>query len=128
MIRAYLAQADDPELERACPMTLLLADVARDDDARKRRFAEATRAMLDRVETHFPSCDGLAPREVALATYGALVGAVSFARTTPSRTARHAIMRACETMLCEWMKLGDAPPAPPARSRVSPASRRRPSS
>jgi TetR/AcrR family transcriptional repressor of nem operon len=125
MIRAYLAQADDPGLERACPMTLLLADIARDDDARKRRFAETTRAMLDRVVMHFPSCDGLAPREVALATYGALVGAVSLARTTPSRTARHAIMRACETMLCGWMKLGDAPPA---RPRVSPASRRRPSS
>lgn len=123
MIRAYLAQADDPELERACPMTLLLADVARDDDARKKRFAETTRAMLDRVVTHFPACDGLSPREVAIATYAALVGAVSMARTTPSRTARHAIVHACETMLCGWLKL-DAEPPP----RVSPASRRRLSS
>jgi len=122
MIRAYLAQADDPELEHACPMTLLLADVARGDDARRRRFADTTRAMLDRVVGHFPACDGLSPREVAIATYSALVGAVSLARTTPSRTGCHVITGACETMLCDWMKLGDA------RPRVSPASRRRPSS
>jgi TetR/AcrR family transcriptional repressor of nem operon len=114
MIRAYLAQADDAELERACPMTLLLADVARSDDARKRRFAETTRAMLDRVVGHFPARDGLAPREVALATYAALIGAVSLARTTPSRPARKAIVHACETMLCAWMKL-----SPTSRRRLS---------
>jgi TetR/AcrR family transcriptional repressor of nem operon len=120
MIRLYLAQADDPDLERACPMTLLLADVARDDDARKRRFADATRAMLDRVVMHFPRCGDLSPREVALATYAALVGAVSLARTTPSAAARECIVRACETMLVAWLRLDAAPP------RVSPRSRRRP--
>jgi TetR/AcrR family transcriptional repressor of nem operon len=125
MIRAYLAQADDPELEHACPMTLLLADVARADDARKQRFAELTRAMLDRVVPNFPAIDGMSPREVALATYTALIGAVSMARTTPSQKARHAITRACETMLCAWMTLDDAPAAAP---RVSPAPRRRLSS
>jgi TetR/AcrR family transcriptional repressor of nem operon len=81
MIRAYLAQADDPDLAHACPMTLLLADVARDDDARKRSFADTTRRMLDRVVEHFPARDGLTPRETALATYAALVGAVGLART-----------------------------------------------
>ena len=125
MIREYLAQADDPELEHACPMTLLLADVARADDARKQRFADLTRAMLDRVVPHFPASDGMTPRQVALATYTALIGAVSMARTTPSQKARHAITRACETMLCAWMKLDDVPAAAP---RVSQATRRRPSS
>lgn len=105
MIRGYLAQADDSDLAHACPMTLLLADVARDNDARKRRFAEVTRAMLDRVVQHFPARDGLAPRETALATYAALVGAVSLARTTPSRASRQAILRACETMLVSWLAL-----------------------
>jgi TetR/AcrR family transcriptional repressor of nem operon len=120
MIRGYLAQADDPKLARACPMTLLLGDVARGDDARKRRFAELTRAMLDRVAPHFPPCDGLAPREVALATYAALVGAVGFARTSPSPRARRAITQACETMLCGWLGLDDAPAATarPARPRA----------
>ena len=125
MIRAYLAQVDDPELEHACPMTLLLADVARSDDERRRRFSDTTRAMLDRVVGHFPAGDGLSSREVAIATYAALVGAVSLARTTPSRTGCRVITRACETMLCAWMKLDDAPAAAP---RVSPASRRRLSS
>ena len=125
MIRTYLAQADDAELARACPLTLLLADVARDDDARKRRFAEVTRQMLDRVVGHFPTRDGLTPRETALATYAALVGAVGLARTTPSRTSRHAIMHACETMLATWLGLedadADAAPAVPPQSQVSPA-------
>ncbi|HET9339830.1 MAG TPA: TetR/AcrR family transcriptional regulator [Casimicrobiaceae bacterium] len=123
MIRAYLAQADDPDLAHACPMTLLLADVARDDDARKRRFADATRRMLDRVVEHFPARDGLTPRETALATYAALVGAVGLARTTPSPTARHAIMRACETMLVRWLGLdvGDATAARSGEARPRPA-------
>ena len=120
MIHQYLAQADDAELERACPMTLLLGDVARADDGRKQRFAELTRTMLDRVAHHFPGRDGLAPRHVALATYAALVGAVGFARTAPSTTARQGIMRACETMLCGWLGLEGVPVATPAR----PARRR----
>ena len=123
MIRGYLAQADDAELANACPMTLLLADVARGDDERKRRFADLTRAMLDRVVVHFPACHGLTPRETALATYAALVGAVGLARTTPSRTARQAIMRACETMLVSWMDL--APVAAPSRPVSRKAGRRR---
>ena len=98
-------------------MTLLLADVARDDDARRKRFAETTRAMLDRVVVHFPAVGDLPPREVALATYAALVGAVSMARTSPSRSARGAIANACASMLCSWLKLDDV--------RVSPASRPR---
>ena len=123
MIRAYLAQADDADLAHACPLTLLLADVAREDDAGKRRFADVTRQMLDRVVGHFPARDGLTPRESALATYAALVGAVGLARTTPSRTSRHAIMRACETMLVSWLGL-EAREAPRAsasgsRGRVS---------
>jgi TetR/AcrR family transcriptional repressor of nem operon len=126
MIRAYLAQADDPDLAHACPMTLLLADVARDDDARKRRFADTTRRMLDRVVEHFPARDGLTPRETALATYAALVGAVGLARTTPSLTARHAIMHACETMLLRWLGLddGDATAAPSGETRPAGKHRR----
>ena len=120
MIREYLAQAEDDALERACPLTLLLGDVARADDARKRRFADRTRAMLDRVAPHFPACDGMDPRQVALATYAAMVGAVGFARTAPSRTARQGILRSCETMLCGWLGL-DEPPAAVRR----PASRPR---
>jgi TetR/AcrR family transcriptional repressor of nem operon len=124
MIRTYLSQADDRDLAHACPLTLLLAEVARDDDARKRRFADVTRRMLDRVVGHFPARDGLSPRETALATYAALVGAVGLARTTPSRTSRHAIMHACETMLASWLGLededADAATAAPSPSPVNP--------
>ena len=52
MIRGYLAQADDADLAHACPMTLLLADVAR-DDARPRGPAlsgpRRARAARDRA-------------------------------------------------------------------------------
>ena len=125
MIRLYLAQADDSQLERACPMTLLLGDVARADDERKRRFADLTRALLDRVAPHFPPCEGMAPRQVALATYAALVGAVGFARTSPSRTARLAIMQACETMLVAWLGLDATPVTVPPRLRAAPSRSRR---
>ncbi|CAG0988925.1 putative HTH-type transcriptional regulator YfiR [Burkholderiales bacterium] len=114
MISAYLAQAEDPDLAHACPMTLLLADVARSEDTRKRRFADVTRAMLDRVVGHFPARGGLSPRETALATYATLVGAVALARTTPSRTSRRTIVASCERMLLAWLGLdGVAPPSEP---------------
>jgi TetR/AcrR family transcriptional repressor of nem operon len=120
LIRAYLAQAEDDDLARACPLTLLLADVARADEGPKARFAAATRAMLERVAPHFPERDGLSRREVALATYAALVGAVEFARASPSRTARRAILASCERMLSGWLGLDDdARPAPKARGAVS---------
>lgn len=119
LIRAYLAQAEDDDLAHACPLTLLLSDVARADEARKARFATATRAMLDRVAPHFPARDGLSPREVALATYSALVGAVEFARASPSHAARRAILASCERMLSGWLGVDDgAPPAPAARGAV----------
>lgn len=127
LIRDYLAQAEDPRLEEACPLTLVLGDVARADDARKARFVEVTRAMLDRVAPHFPGRDGMSPRETALATYAALVGAVGFARTAPSSGARRAILRACETMLVSWLGLeeGGSPSPRPAIRRKAPRSRRR---
>jgi len=127
LIRDYLAQADDPDFAHACPMTLVLADVARADEASKTRFAGLTRAMLVRVAAHFPARDGLSPRETALATYAALVGAVGFARASPSKAARQAILRTCETMLVSWLGLdaGAKEPARGAVSRARPRSRRR---
>lgn len=105
LIDGYLAQADDPDLAHACPLTLLLPEVARADDAFKARFAKATGAMLDRLVEHFPARDGLSPRETALATYGALAGAVALARASASPRARAAILGACRTMLVGWLGL-----------------------
>ena len=110
MIRTYLAQADDPDLAHACPMTLLLPEVARADDARKARFAEVTGALLDRAAARFPAVAGFSPREAVLATYAALAGAVALARTAPAPAARHAITGACERMLVAWLGLDEEVP------------------
>ncbi len=111
MIRTYLAQADDPDLAHACPMTLLLPEVARADDARKTRFAEVTRTLLDRAAARYPAVAGFTPREAVLATYAALAGAVALARTAPTPAARRAITGACERMLVAWLGLDDDAPA-----------------
>ena len=133
MIRIYLAQADDPDLAHACPLTLLLPEAARADGDRKAAFARLTRAMLDRVAPHFPARDGWSPRETAVAVYSALAGAVALARTAPSRAARLAITRSCERMLVEWLGLADGERAPgtvaprgarPATTPSRPRSRR----
>ena len=129
MIRTYLAQADDPDLAHACPMTLLLPEVARADDARKARFAEVTGALLDRAAARFPAVAGFSPREAVLATYAALAGAVALARTAPAPAARQAITGACERMLVAWLGLDEeAPGASGPRGRPGGVTAKRPRS
>lgn len=105
LVDGYLAQADDPDLAHACPLTLLLPEVARADLAFRNRFAQATGAMLDTLVGHFPARDGLSPRETAIATYSALAGAVAMARASASPRARAAILGACRAMLLSWLGL-----------------------
>jgi TetR/AcrR family transcriptional repressor of nem operon len=99
LIRAYLAQAADPDLGHACPLTLLLPEVARRGVAFQSAFSERTAALLDRVARRFPAAAGLPPREVAIAVFAALVGAVALARTIPAPHARERVVRATEAML-----------------------------
>lgn len=110
LIRAYLRQMDDPDLAEACPLTLLLPEVARGGAAFQSAFSERTAALLDRVHHRFPEVAGLSSREVAIAVFASLVGAVALARTIPAPHARERVRRATETMLCA-MLWPDAAPA-----------------
>lgn len=110
LIRAYLAQMDDPELAHACPLTLLLPEVARGGVAFRSAFSERTAALLDRVHHRFPEVAGLTTREAAIAVFASLAGAVALARTIPAPHARARVRRATETML-QAMLWPDDPPS-----------------
>jgi len=99
LVRRYLEQAQDPALENACPLTLLLPDVARADDAFRTRFAERTAALLAGIEDRLPAIVGMAPRDVALALFAALSGAGAMARAAPTARARARIAAATQAML-----------------------------
>ena len=99
LVDAYLAQADDPALEHACPLTLFLPDVARGSREFRNAFAERTRALLDRIAVHFPDVPGMTRRQAALAVYSACVGAVVLARAVAAPEARARILAATRTTL-----------------------------
>jgi len=99
LIERYLAQACDAGLGDACPLTLLLPEVARSDDAFRLRFAECTAALVAEVEGRFPAVPGMARRDVALAVFAALSGAVAMARATPAPRAQARIAAATEALL-----------------------------
>lgn len=99
LIRAYLAQAEDPALEHACPLTLFLPDVARADRELKNAFAQRTGALLARIAEHFPDVPGMTRREAALAVYASCVGAVVLARAVAAPDARARIVAATQLTL-----------------------------
>ena len=99
LIRRYLAQLDDAALGKACPLTLLLPDVARGDDAFREQFARRTAALLAQVEGRFPEVPGMSRRDVALAVFSALAGAVAMARAAATPRARSRIAGATEALL-----------------------------
>jgi len=99
LISLYLAQADDPNLEHACPMTLLLPEIARAGRDTRNAFAAHTGALLDRIAGRFPEIDGMTRREAALFVYTSCAGAVSVARGVESPEARHRILATTERML-----------------------------
>lgn len=108
LIRRYLAQAEDASLERACPLTLFLPDVARGSRDLKNAFAERTGALLDRIAAHFPVVPGMVPREAALAVYTTCVGAVVLARAVAAPDARARILATTEKTLVRALGLVDA--------------------
>ena len=105
LIDRYLAQARDASLADACPLTLLLADVARSDDASRQRFAARTASLVERIESRLPPVPGMASRDVALALFAALAGAVSFARAAATPRGRERILAATRTSLTRWLAL-----------------------
>ena len=107
LIHAYLHQVDEPDLARACPLTLLLPEVTRGGPAFQAAFSERTAALLHRVAHRFPSAAGMSPREVAIAVFASCAGAVAFARTIPAPHARERVLNATETMLVAALDLDD---------------------
>jgi TetR/AcrR family transcriptional repressor of nem operon len=116
LISAYLAQVNDPELAHACPLTLLLPEVARGGVAFRSAWSERTAALLDRVHRRFPEVAGLTTREVAIAVFASCAGAVALARTIPAPHARERVLNATERMLVAALDL-DASPAPQGVAR-----------
>jgi TetR/AcrR family transcriptional repressor of nem operon len=111
LIRTYLAQVEDPSLEHACPLTLMLPDVARGDLELRNAFAVRTGALLGRLAAHFPDVPGMSRREAALAVYSSCVGAVAIARAMPTHEARQRIVTTTERMLGGMLALDTSAPA-----------------
>jgi TetR/AcrR family transcriptional regulator, transcriptional repressor for nem operon len=105
LIARYLEQADDQELADACPLTLLLPDVARAGDTFRAEFSARTSALMDRIAHRFPGVDARARRDAALATFAALAGAIEFARAAVSQRARRRIADATQRMLLAGLGL-----------------------
>ena len=118
LIHRYLHQADTPSLADACPLTLLLPDVARGGASFQTALSERTGALLNRIAGRFPERAGLTRREVAIAVFSSCIGAVALARTIPAPHGRARLLDATERMLAAFLG-GDAPVRPRA-PRVKP--------
>jgi TetR/AcrR family transcriptional repressor of nem operon len=107
LIDRYLAQIEAPDLEAACPLTLLLPEIARSEPAFRDAFAARTGELVARVEHRLPAVDGMTARDVALAVFAALAGAVSFARAAATPRGRRRIVDATATSLHRLLGLED---------------------
>jgi TetR/AcrR family transcriptional repressor of nem operon len=107
LIDRYLAQVEDASLEHACPMTLLLPDLARADPDAKNAFAARTGELLHRIAENFPDVPGMSRREAVLAVYTSCAGAVQVARAVAAPEARQRIVRTTRHMLVRALALED---------------------
>ncbi len=112
LIGRYLAQVESADLEAACPLTLLLPEVARSEPAFRDAFAARSGELVARVEGRFPAVDGMSPRDVALAVFAALAGAVSFARAAATLRGRRRIVDATAASLHRLLAIKEDPTSP----------------
>ena len=105
LIHNYLHQVDDPSLAEACPLTLMLPEVARGGAEIQRAFGERTGAWLDRVSSRFPEIAGRSRREVAVFVFASCAGAISLARAIGAPRARERAIAATEAMLLQLLGL-----------------------
>jgi TetR/AcrR family transcriptional repressor of nem operon len=115
LITRYLEQADDPNLEDACPLTVLLPEVARSPADFREAFAARTGALLRSVEERFPARRGLSQRETALAVFAALSGAVTMARAAATPKARARIAGATRAFLFDALGVNQRRNSKPRR-------------
>jgi TetR/AcrR family transcriptional repressor of nem operon len=107
LIHHYLRQADERDLAHACPLTLLLPEVARGGPAFQAAFSERTGALLRRITHRFPAVSGMSSRDVAIAVFASCAGAVALARTIPAPHARLRVLCATEAMLVAALALDE---------------------
>ncbi len=110
LIHDYLHQVDERSLAHACPLTVMLPEVARGGPEFQRAFGERTGALLDRVSSRFPEVAGRSRREVAVFVFASCAGAISLARAIGAPRARERAIAATETMLFHLLGL-EQPPA-----------------
>jgi TetR/AcrR family transcriptional repressor of nem operon len=105
LIHRYLRQTDDLSLAAACPLTVLMPEVARGGADFQRAFGLQTGAFLDRINKRFPEVAGLSRREVAAFVFASCAGAVALARAIAAPRARERLLSATETMLAGMLDL-----------------------
>jgi TetR/AcrR family transcriptional repressor of nem operon len=105
LIRRYLAQLELPTLTGACPLTVLLPEVARGGGDLRETFTARTGALIASIEARLPLVEGMAARDVALAMFAALVGAVAMARASATARGRRRIAAATEASLSRFLGL-----------------------
>jgi TetR/AcrR family transcriptional repressor of nem operon len=108
LIHEYLNQADLHSLAAACPLTVMLPEVARGGPEFQRAFGERTAALLDRMASRFPEVAGHSRREVATFVFASCAGAISLARAIEAPRARERIVAATEAMLAHALGLDRA--------------------
>lgn len=111
LIRRYLRDALSSTLETACPLTVMLPDLARANAEVKRAFGLRTAAFLDRVEGRFPRVGESSPREVATFVFASCAGTVALVRAIAAPRARERLLATTEAMLVRMLDDASAPPA-----------------
>jgi TetR/AcrR family transcriptional repressor of nem operon len=105
LIRRYLAHLESPTLTGACPLTVLLPEVARGGGDLRETFTARTGALVASIEARLPVVEGMAARDVALAMFAALVGAVAMARASATARGRRRIAAATHASLSRFLGL-----------------------
>jgi TetR/AcrR family transcriptional repressor of nem operon len=105
LIHSYLRRSDDSSPAAACPLTVLLPEVARGSPDVQRAFGAETAAFLDRIEVRFPEVAGLSRRDVAAFVFSSCAGAVAMAHAIAAPKARDRLLQATEKMLSEVLGL-----------------------
>lgn len=105
LIHDYLHQVDERSLAHACPLTVMLPEVARGGPEFQRAFGERTGALLDRISSRFPEVAGRSRREVAVFVFATCAGAISLARAIGVQRARARSIAATEAMLFQLLGL-----------------------
>jgi TetR/AcrR family transcriptional repressor of nem operon len=105
LIHRYLRQVDELSLAAACPLTVMLPEVARGGAEFQRAFGVRTGALLDGIESRFPEIAGRSRRDVAVFVFASCAGAISLARAIGAPRARERVIVATEAMLSQLLGL-----------------------